>query len=51
MALVTHDLDSLTQVCNRAVWLDHGRMAKEGSCAEVAAAYRASVQGQSAAAA
>jgi ABC-type polysaccharide/polyol phosphate transport system ATPase subunit len=51
MVLVTHDLDALPQMCNRAVWLDHGRVAMTGSCAEVIAAYRASVQAQSAAAA
>jgi ABC-type polysaccharide/polyol phosphate transport system ATPase subunit len=51
MVLVTHDLDALPQMCSRAVWLDHGRVAMTGSCAEVIAAYRASVQAQSAAAA
>jgi lipopolysaccharide transport system ATP-binding protein len=50
MVLVSHDLESLPQMCSRAVWLDHGRAVMMGSCAEVIAAYRASVQGQAAAA-
>jgi len=50
MVVVSHDLDSLPQVCNRAVWLDHGRVKMMGSCAEVIAAYRSSVQGHAAAA-
>jgi ABC-type polysaccharide/polyol phosphate transport system ATPase subunit len=50
MVLVTHDLDSLHQTCNRAVWMDHGRVVMTGSCSEVIAAYRSSVQAQPAAA-
>jgi ABC-type polysaccharide/polyol phosphate transport system ATPase subunit len=44
MVLVTHDLESLHQMCNRAVWMDHGRVIMTGSCSEVVAAYRSSVQ-------
>ncbi len=51
MVLVTHDLESLHQMCNRAVWMDHGRVVMTGTCTEVIAAYRASVQAQPAAAA
>jgi lipopolysaccharide transport system ATP-binding protein len=51
MVVVTHDLDSLPQVCNRAVWMDHGRIKMVGGCAEVIAAYRSSVQEHPAAAA
>src|SRR5579884_1953780 len=50
MVLVSHDLESLPQMCSRAVWLDHGRIVMTGPCAEVIAAYRSSVQGQAAAA-
>jgi ABC-type polysaccharide/polyol phosphate transport system ATPase subunit len=50
MVVVSHDLESLSQICNRAVWLDHGRIHKTGTCAEVIAAYRSSVQGRAAAA-
>jgi lipopolysaccharide transport system ATP-binding protein len=51
MVLVSHDLDALPQMCNRAVWLDHGRVQMMGACAEVIAAYRSSVQNHAAAAA
>jgi ABC-type polysaccharide/polyol phosphate transport system ATPase subunit len=50
MVVVSHDLESLPHVCNRCVWLDHGRIRMIGGCAEVIAAYRSSV-GQPAAAA
>lgn len=50
MVLVSHDLESLPQICNRAVWLDHGRVHRTGTCAEVVAAYRSSVQGPAVAA-
>jgi lipopolysaccharide transport system ATP-binding protein len=43
MVVVSHDLDSLPHLCNRAVWLDHGRIRMMGGCAEVVAAYRSSV--------
>jgi ABC-type polysaccharide/polyol phosphate transport system ATPase subunit len=43
MVVVSHDLDSLAKMCNRAVWLNHGRIALAGPCDEVIAAYRASV--------
>jgi ABC-type polysaccharide/polyol phosphate transport system ATPase subunit len=44
MVLVTHDLESLDQMCNRAVWMDHGRVVLTGPCSEVVTAYKASVQ-------
>ena len=42
MVMVSHDLVSLAKICNRGVWMDHGRMMKEGPIDEVIAAYRAS---------
>jgi ABC-type polysaccharide/polyol phosphate transport system ATPase subunit len=42
MVMVTHDLDSVPKVCNRAVWLDHGHMMKEPQTDEVIAAYKSS---------
>jgi ABC-type polysaccharide/polyol phosphate transport system ATPase subunit len=51
MVLVTHDLESLKQMCNRAVWMDHGRVVMTGEVGEVLAAFRDSVQAQPAAAA
>jgi ABC-type polysaccharide/polyol phosphate transport system ATPase subunit len=50
MVLVSHDLDAMPQICNRAVWLDHGQIRAMGACSEVVAAYRASVQGHAVAA-
>ena len=32
MVLVSHDLESLPQMCNRAVWMDHGRVVMTGPC-------------------
>jgi ABC-type polysaccharide/polyol phosphate transport system ATPase subunit len=43
MVMVSHDLESLARLCNRAVWMDHGRVVLAGSADEVIAAYRASV--------
>lgn len=43
MVVVSHDLDALPHLCDRAVWLDHGRIRMMGECAEVIAAYRSSV--------
>lgn len=50
MVVVSHDLKSLAQICNRAVWMDHGRIKMVGGCAEVITAYRSSVQVHSTAA-
>ncbi len=42
LVMVSHDLDTLPKICNRAIWLDHGRMVKEGPIDQVIASYRAS---------
>ncbi len=44
LILVSHDLVSLGQTCNQALWLDHGRMMAVGPCEEVVAAYTHSVR-------
>jgi ABC-type polysaccharide/polyol phosphate transport system ATPase subunit len=44
LVMVSHDLESLEKCCNRAVWLDHGRMAREGPAGEVMAAYEAAAK-------
>jgi ABC-type polysaccharide/polyol phosphate transport system ATPase subunit len=44
MVMVSHDLDVLAKICNRAIWMDHGRMMQEGPVEQIIAAYRASVQ-------
>ena len=43
MVLVTHEIPTLEQICNRAIWLQHGSMMMEGRPDEVVAAYKASV--------
>jgi teichoic acid transport system ATP-binding protein len=42
--LVSHSLDAITEMSNRALWLNRGRIAAEGAPAEVVAAYRASLK-------
>lgn len=44
MVMVSHDLSAIESICNRAVWLDHGRLMHAGPAAETIAAYRASVK-------
>jgi ABC-type polysaccharide/polyol phosphate transport system ATPase subunit len=39
MVMVSHDLDSLTRLCNRAIWMDKGRMVYTGAAADVAKQY------------
>ena len=45
MVFVTHDLNSLLEVCNRAILLDHGRIMKDGAPEEVVEAYKESMKG------
>jgi ABC-type polysaccharide/polyol phosphate transport system ATPase subunit len=40
MVMVSHDLESLANVCTQGLWLDHGRAVRSGPMAEVVAAYR-----------
>ncbi|HUB80039.1 MAG TPA: ABC transporter ATP-binding protein [Bryobacteraceae bacterium] len=37
---VSHDLDSLSILCDQALWLDHGRVARLGPLRQVVQAYR-----------
>jgi ABC-type polysaccharide/polyol phosphate transport system ATPase subunit len=39
MVMVSHDLQSIKQMCNRVLWLEHGRVAAEGPAAEVVDEY------------
>jgi len=51
IVVVSHDLANLTQLCDRAVWMDHGHVRQIGPTAEIIDAYTASVHaGQSQAA-
>lgn len=36
---VSHSLDQIREMCNRAVWLEHGRIKMSGKTEEVASAY------------
>ncbi len=38
--MVSHDLESLENLCDRLIWLDHGRVKRVGPSAEIVAAYR-----------
>src|ERR1700739_3066196 len=40
MVRVTHNLDSLARLCERGLWLDHGKARMHGPINEVVRAYR-----------
>jgi ABC-type polysaccharide/polyol phosphate transport system ATPase subunit len=46
LVMVSHDLASLETMCNRVIWLDHGRMVMAGETKKVIDAYAASVAKQ-----
>ncbi len=41
LLFVSHSIDQVERVCNKALWLDHGHMRMTGDVHEVADAYRA----------
>ena len=43
MVLISHDLGSISQICSKAAWMDHGRIVRIGAVKEVVDAYTASV--------
>lgn len=45
IVMVSHDLGALTALCERGIWMDHGRVRLTGPMADVAAAYKDSVAG------
>ncbi|HXG13419.1 MAG TPA: ABC transporter ATP-binding protein [Gemmataceae bacterium] len=45
LVLVSHDLEAVKALCERTLWLDHGRVRQIGPTAEVIAAYVQSVVG------
>ena len=51
MICASHDLASLQRLCNRAIWLEHGRIRLSGPCPDVVAAYCQSLAPESRAAA
>jgi lipopolysaccharide transport system ATP-binding protein len=46
MVMVSHDLASLAKLCNRVIWMDHGRLVREGDAEDVIDAYREQVEGK-----
>ncbi len=48
IVMVSHDLDSLAELCEKGVWLDHGNVRRVGPMKEVIAAYTKHVRGGSA---
>ncbi len=42
--VVSHNLDAVKQLCERAIWLDRGRIIKDTDSAEVVTKYRAAVE-------
>ena len=42
--IVSHDMDSLTRICSRILWLDHGQIKMSGPAGEVVPAYVAHMQ-------
>lgn len=40
LVVVSHDLDTVSEICSRAVWLENGEVRREGAIAEVCRAYR-----------
>ena len=44
MVLVTHDTGTVLEMCNRALWMQHGAVVAEGTPREVVAAYQASTR-------
>ncbi|MFN2433306.1 MAG: ABC transporter ATP-binding protein [Gemmatimonadota bacterium] len=43
LLVVSHDLEALRGLCSRAVWMDAGRVRRDGPVADVLAAYEASI--------
>ena len=39
IVIVTHSLDSVRNLCNRAIWVQDGHMQMDGSAVEVINAY------------
>jgi ABC-type polysaccharide/polyol phosphate transport system ATPase subunit len=40
VVVVSHDLASLSMLCDKVLWLDHGRIHMTGTTKEVIAAYK-----------
>jgi ABC-type polysaccharide/polyol phosphate transport system ATPase subunit len=43
MVVVSHDLNTIKETCNRVLWMKHGKIVKQGNTAEVIQAYTENV--------
>jgi ABC-type glutathione transport system ATPase component len=43
LVVVSHDMDSLTRLCSRGIWLENGRVRMDGPMDQVIDAYEQSV--------
>lgn len=39
IVIVSHSLDSVKKICNRAIWINKGKIALDGKCSDVIAKY------------
>lgn len=39
IVIVSHSLDSIKKLCNRAIWINEGRVAMDGKCSDVISEY------------
>ena len=39
IVIVSHSLDSIKKLCNRAIWINNGEVAKDGNCQDVISEY------------
>ncbi|MBI3839413.1 MAG: ABC transporter ATP-binding protein [Planctomycetia bacterium] len=44
VVMVSHDLNAISTLCDRAIWLDHGRIREAGPAAQIVAAYEQRAQ-------
>ncbi|HEY5625430.1 MAG TPA: ABC transporter ATP-binding protein, partial [Dehalococcoidia bacterium] len=43
IVVVSHSAETITNFCDRAIWLDHGRLADDGPAQQVVDGYMATV--------
>ena len=39
IVIVSHSLDSISKLCNRAIWINNGEVAMDGKCKDVIEEY------------
>lgn len=43
IVFITHDMSQVEQVCDRVIWMDHGRIRAEGTPADIVSAYQSAM--------